>query len=356
MTPEELHRLVEEYRDGTISADDARRLAAAIRSDRASVLRELSFSGHLGQALEDAGDEAFVRSFSERLNAERGGDEFMAAFRKRAAALSRTRRAEVSRSSVLPYLVAAGFVLAILAAVLRQPPTQNVQPVAQKESIQVPVVEEPKVETPVAPVPPPEPPVRPPDPPKSEPSPVVVPEPPVKPPAPPPVKPRVEPKASPPRSTEVARPAVAKLARIEGDVQVAVENDRKPAKAGQDLLPGMGIFTAPKNSSAAIVLPDGTRITIGADATIRDIAKGAKGTRIFVALGTVTADVARQPADQPLTFVSPHGEAKVLGTVLRLVVDSTTTRLEVKEGKVQFGRDAKPVVVAAGQYAVAGAG
>ncbi len=53
MNPEEIHRLVEEYRDGTIGAADARRLAEAIRAGGEAadlVRRELALSGHLRAA------------------------------------------------------------------------------------------------------------------------------------------------------------------------------------------------------------------------------------------------------------------------------------------------------------------
>jgi ferric-dicitrate binding protein FerR (iron transport regulator) len=359
MSPEELHRLVEAYRDGSISMDDARRLAAAARADGAAVRREMAFLGHLGQALEAADDAAFVRSFTERISAERGGDEFMTAFRKRTSAISRTRRVrQQQRSSVVPYLVAAGFLFAILAAVVWQK-NQIPAPVALvKETLPSPPTPtpEPKIETPIAPAPTPKPPVPAPDAPKPTPPPVAAPESPVRPPEPPPtVTPHEEPKTAPVKPTEVTRTAVTRLDRVEGDVFVIVDGDRKAGAAGQEIVAGMSIATGGK-SAAAIVLPDGTRITIGADASIRDVARGPKGTRIFVTLGTVTADVARQPADQPLTFVSPHGEAKVVGTVLRLVVDAASTRVEVKEGKVQLTREGKSVIVSAGQFAVAAAG
>jgi len=358
MTPEELHRLVEQYREGSISVEDAKRLAAAVRADGDAVRRELAFLGHLGQALEGADDEAFARSFSERISAERGGDEFMTAFRKRTSVLSRTRRIQTPRSSIVPYLVAAGFLFAILAAVFWQKnqPAPAVVVIKETSPVPPPPPPEPKVEKPIAPEPQPAPPVRPPETPKTPPTTVVAPEAPVRPPEPtPPVTPPEEPKTPPVKQAEVTRTVVTKLDRVEGEVFVAVDGDRKPANAGQEIPSGMSVVTGVR-SAAAIVLPDGTRITLGADATIREIARGPKGTRIFVAVGTVTADVARQPADQPLTFVSPHGEAKVLGTVLRLVVEGASTRVEVKEGKVQLTREGKSTLVAAGQYAVASAG
>lgn len=355
MNPEELHRLVDAYRDGSITQEDARRLAEAVRADGGAVRRELAFLGHLGQALEGADDEAFARSFSERISAERGGEEFMTAFRKRTSTIHRTRRVQPPRPSVVPYLVAAGFLFAILAAVVWQKNQSPASVAVVKESTPQPPPPppEPKLEPPIAPAPPTPPPVRPPEAPKTPPLTVPVPESPVRPPDPPaPVVPSEEPKTPPVKPVEVTRTAVTKLDRVEGEVAVVVDGDRKPGAAGQEILPGMSVVTGGK-SAAAIVLPDGTRITLGADATLREIARGPKGTRIFITTGTVTADVARQPVDQPLTFVTTHGEAKVIGTVLRLVVDAASTRVEVKEGKVQLTREGKSVIVAAGQYAIA---
>jgi hypothetical protein len=342
MTPEELHRLIEEYRDGTISAADARRLADEIRADGARVRREIALSGHLGQALDPSDDEAFARSFAERVSAERGGDAFRVEFEKRS--LHRPiRRVRPARPSIVPFLIAAGFLLAVLAAVVWQNQQPPAAPVAVKvEPPPPPPPEEPKPEP--RPEPKPEPPVRPPEPPKPEPKPEPKLEPPPVPPTPP--APPVEPPAPPPppKPVETTRVvAIATIDRVEGQVSL---------KVGQDASPGFKVGAG----AAHVVFADGTRLTVGPDAAVREIAKGPKGTRVDFASGTLTADVAKQPAEQPLTFVTPHGEARVIGTVLRLVVDATSTRLEVKEGKVQLIRDGKTVTVSAGQYAVTGGG
>ena len=364
MNPEEIHRLVEEYRDGTLSAADARLLAETIRRGAAvaeTVHRELAFSGHLGQAVDGADDEAFARSFAERLQAERGGSEFVRAFEKRSSSRlgARTRRVASPRSSAVPFLVAAALALAVVGLVLytaKQPPVKSV---AVQTAPTPPPPEEPKV-APEPPVPTPVPPVRKPEELKTVAPPPVAPVPPAKPeppPAPVPVPPVEGPKPAPTRTTEVApSTAVAKIDRVEGEVFVVVEGERKPAHVGQSLPPGVGVSTGLAKSGASLVLSDGTRFSLGADAGVREIAKGPRGTRVALTVGTLVADVAKQPADQPLVFATPHGEARVLGTVLRLVVDSTLTRLEVKEGKVRLTRDGKSVDVGAGQFAVAGAG
>jgi hypothetical protein len=79
MSREDMSRFLEEYRDGVINEDDARKLAKIIRSgsDEAQwVVSELQFSGLLAQALESMDDESFARSFIERLAAERSAQQF----------------------------------------------------------------------------------------------------------------------------------------------------------------------------------------------------------------------------------------------------------------------------------------
>jgi hypothetical protein len=360
MNPEEIQRLVEEYRDGTLSAADARRLADAIRQDpgvASAVQRAMAFSGQLGQALDGAGDEAFARSFAERLQAERGGADFVSAFEKRTShrLTARNRRIRRSTPSLIPFLVAAAFALAVAGLVIytaKPPPPKEV---AQQLPPPPPPDEAPKT-APEPPTPPPEPPRPAPEEPKTVAPPT--PPPPAKPtPArePAPLQPVEEPKPAPPKSTEVApATAVAKLDRIEGDVFVLVDGERKAAHVGQPLLPGMGVATGLGKSGAGLLLSDGTRFGIGPDAALREIAKGPRGTRVTLNAGTLLADVSKQPAEQPLVFATPHGEARVLGTVLRLIVDFAFTRLEVKEGKVRLTREGKSVDVSAGQYAVAG--
>lgn len=361
MTPEELHRLIEEYRDGKISADDARRLADAIRADAARVRREIAFSGHLAQSVDPSDDAAFVRSFAERVAAERGGEAFRVEFEKRT--LHRPlRRVQAPRPSIAPFLVAAGFLLAIVAAVFWQKGERLHAPALVKQPTPPAPIVEPKPE----PIPPPLPPPEPPRPPEPKPEPTPKPEPRLEPPKieepkpPEPVKPPDQPRPAPPPPVKPVEPtrvaAVAMLDRVEGEVFLVLGAERRVAKSGQEILPAMRIVTGLAGSSAHVRMADGTRFTVGPDASIREIVRGPKGTRVEVAVGTVTADVARQPADQPLTFATPHGDARVLGTVLRLVVDGTSTRLEVREGKVQLTREGKSSIVSAGQFAVAGPG
>lgn len=86
MKRERIWEFLEAYRDGVIDEAAATDLAYLIREggkDADWVLDELAFSGWVQQALEQLDEAGFVRSFLERLKAERGEDEFTRAFTQR---------------------------------------------------------------------------------------------------------------------------------------------------------------------------------------------------------------------------------------------------------------------------------
>jgi hypothetical protein len=356
MNPEELHALLEEYLDGTLRPADARRLADAIRADRdvaARVRRQLEFTGHLAQAIEGDDDAAFARSFAERLAAERGGAEFVRAFEKRIRSTARARLAGPAPSSPVPFLLAAGILLAIVGIFLARggkgtpvvverrvepAPFETPAPTPIPEPVPVPPTAAPPAPKPEAPkvdAPAPAPAPSPTEEPKTAPTPAPA------------------PKPSAPEPTRTVRTtAVATLDKVEGDVRV----DGKPAAAGLELSGESAVTTGPTKSRASLLLGDGSRVGLEADTALGAIVRSPRGTRLQLTQGVLSADVVRQPADQPLVVVTPHAEARVLGTVLRLVVDAASTRLEVKEGKVRLTRDAKSVDVSAGQFATAAAG
>jgi hypothetical protein len=163
----------------------------------------------------------------------------------------------------------------------------------------------------------------------------------------------------PPAPVEDARPAprtqvaVAKLERIEGDVTVRRGGESRAVQAGDPLLPGDEVRAG---GAAVLSFPDGTSIEVSGEAELRDL-RAEGGKRMTLAKGILSARVARQPAGQPLLIATPHGEARVLGTTLRLVVEpgeDGSTRLEVTEGKVQLrNRAGRSVDVPAGHFAVA---
>jgi len=164
--------------------------------------------------------------------------------------------------------------------------------------------------------------------------------------------PKPEPVAPPPPPAPKVTEAVVVVARLER-VKGQVQAESTPAKEGQALSAGQGVQTLGAESSVQLRM-DTTVIEVAGETKIGGITNGT-GKTIALDAGAVTAQVSKQPPGQPLVFVTPHAEARVLGTKLTLAVSATETRLEVREGRVRLTRrsDNSYVDVSAGQYAVA---
>jgi hypothetical protein len=171
--------------------------------------------------------------------------------------------------------------------------------------------------------------------------------------APPPAAPPARPEDAVKPPTEAC---VAIVRRVEGEAYLVVRGQKMRAAAGQDIGPGSGIETGRASGAVEIEYRDLTRLGIGMDAEVRDFQE-ARGKRLFVAKGTLRAEVVKQPAGQPIVFVTPHGEMTVLGTTLRITADAGQSRLEVEEGTVRLKRlpDGKGLDVRGGFYATTAA-
>ncbi len=143
--------------------------------------------------------------------------------------------------------------------------------------------------------------------------------------------------------------AVARLESAQGGVHVA----GVAARGGQDLLEGQGVETGAEGT-AVVVLGDGTRIELFPGTRLGGLA----GSRVSLASGRLSAEVARRAAADPLVFETPNAEATVLGTRLLLAAEAPGTRLEVAEGRVRVERrdDRASVVVGADQAVVVSRG
>jgi len=260
----------------------------------------------------------------------------------------------------IPWAAAAAVLLSILGVLLLATrPVEESRTVraTPKKDVEVPKppapIEVPKPPTPKPVEPTPEP-VKPPTPKPVEPAPVVPPPPAPENPTPEPPKPAPTPEPAKP-VTEVT---VAVLQRLEGEVFVVRGASRTPAKAGQDLPDGVGLECVGALSWALVGYPDRTRVELEGNTTVRELLgrQPGKGLRVHVEKGAVKADVAKQPAGQPMLFTTPHGQARVLGTTLRIQVDKTM-RLDVEEGKVELANLAgRTALVESGHFAVAAAG
>jgi hypothetical protein len=162
-----------------------------------------------------------------------------------------------------------------------------------------------------------------------------------------------------PKAPQGTVAVVATVERVEGDVSIVGKEGKTPARATQGISAGQGVKTGPK-SLLVLKYLDGTRLEVEGESVVREFAEEG-GKRLFVEKGAVKALVAKQPKGQPMVMATPHGEATILGTMLRLVVDTDPkkgTRLEVEEGKVELRSrvTGKTVEVVSGHYAMAAAG
>lgn len=276
------------------------------------------------------------------------------------AAPRRALPAPRPRRPLNPYLVVAGvaaaavILLSILLTLPTPPATSPTQETTRKAAPKPPPEPLPQPE-PELPKPPPEPPPpvtpkpeipnKPEEPKKPEeptPKPIV--------PAPKPEEPK-KPEPPPPVRETVAEKAIASLEKADGTVRHA--GLKAPLKAGDPLLPGAGVETVGPRSAAVIAYPDGTRLRLEGETAVRDLRADEAGKRLTLDQGTLTADVAKQADGRPMSLSTPHGQATVLGTTFKLtVLPATSTRLEVRQGRVQFTRksDEKSVIVQADQY------
>jgi ferric-dicitrate binding protein FerR (iron transport regulator) len=329
--------------------------------DRLAVLISEYLEGTLGEAeraeLNEllVGDAGARARFAKAMRQETLMGDLLRDARPGSAPATRRRSARAWRRTesprgVLPWVAAAAAGLLVTAALVlaSRPPAPRPEPVVRK-------AEAPAVEDPRPPVPPP--PARElPPPPAPAPRPERV-ETPVAPAVPAPEKPVPAPAPAPVPEppAPVAPPTVTVLATLkaaEGEVVSVTARGRGPARAGDAIVGSQGIETA--DGRATVVYPDGTRLEISPATRIRAFTDQA-GKGIELLQGALAAQVTKQPAGRPMVVTTPHGEARVLGTALRLVVDPGSTRLEVREGKVRLTRaDGKSADVAAGTYAAAG--
>ncbi len=229
--------------------------------------------------------------------------------------------------------VAASALLA-LGLSLRRPAPPRIEPSAPEAARHVPEAPpEPKPKPPEPPKPPP--PVAPREGTKVPDSFVPPPKPPPTPP-PPPEGTKVPDSFVPPEAPKPTAPTtVAAIAVLERGTLV----NGAAAQAGQPIRPDDLL-----SGAALVAFPDQTRIELEGG-TLRI----ASPERLLLDQGAVKAAV-----KHPLVIETPHGSARVLGTVLRIQVD-TLTRLEVEEGRVELRTKTRSITVGAGKSATSSA-
>ncbi|MBN1674210.1 MAG: FecR domain-containing protein [Kiritimatiellae bacterium] len=158
---------------------------------------------------------------------------------------------------------------------------------------------------------------------------------------------------------------VAEVQSVQGQVRCLARGQERPLATGTRLAAGDNVRTADAVSSVVIRYPDQTQLTLVGD-TAMAIQRtteepGAtvaisRGKHVYLAAGTLRASAAAQPADAPMRFLTPHGEAIVRGTALDLAVTPASTHVRVLEGCVEVlnKTDGKSAMLQNGYSAVMG--
>lgn len=169
-----------------------------------------------------------------------------------------------------------------------------------------------------------------------------------------------DPQATPaPKQEASTQAAVAQIEEVSGEAFRLRPEGKVPLAPGAGVLAADGLETGGGPSRLVLRFPDKTRMELGPETSASDF-KTEKGKGLILKKGTLRAVVAKQPKGEPMIVLTPHGQVKVVGTTLRLLVDPDPkkgTRLDVEEGKVELKDLAgKTVLVESGHFAVAATG
>jgi hypothetical protein len=126
--------------------------------------------------------------------------------------------------------------------------------------------------------------------------------------------------------------------------------------------PGKGIaagqtLTTGRDGYLSLKYPDGSRIELAPDTVLSKLQDGPQGKSAQLDSGMIFVEASKQPAGKPMVLTTTQAESTVIGTQFVLAASATTTRIDVREGRVKFTRlpqGVSSIVVTAGHYAIAG--
>jgi len=165
------------------------------------------------------------------------------------------------------------------------------------------------------------------------------------------------PPAAAPVSVEAAKPvakAEGRLTEIDGEVWVARadgEGQPVPAVVGHQVFAGEAIVTG-TNATARFAYADGSTLHLYRRSAVV-LSREGDGQGLDLRAGALDATVRpRQPAES-LRVLGALMQAEIVGTEFRLMVDSTSRWLGVREGRVVVTRvaDGQSLNLEAGNYA-----
>lgn len=141
-----------------------------------------------------------------------------------------------------------------------------------------------------------------------------------------------------------------------GEVLIERDGGEMLVKAGAELRAGDTLHTRADARAEIVFRGEATRLTL-APRTRLAVQQVDHGRGFHLRHGTITAEIAPQASDHPMTFVTSRAFAAVRGTRFSLAARFGATWLRVEEGEVDisttFSEESSTVVVGAGQFAVA---
>jgi hypothetical protein len=153
-------------------------------------------------------------------------------------------------------------------------------------------------------------------------------------------------------------PAVSAMAMIqssEGQVEITRAGKTVYAATGVQIME-QDMVVASSNGRA--------EVKYGSEETTIQLLPGATAKfwlendakRVRLEAGALVCRIAKQPQGKGMHFITPHVEAMVVGTQLKLAISNDETHLDVIEGSVKLAKnDQQFVMVGTGESAVAGA-
>lgn len=162
-----------------------------------------------------------------------------------------------------------------------------------------------------------------------------------------------------PKREEATHAAIAQVEEVFGEAFRVTPLGKVPLAPRAGVGAAESVGTGGGLSRLVLRFPDKTRVELGPQTVLAKI-ETESGKHFTLSQGTFRAVVVKQSSGQPMIVFTPQGQAKVVGTTLRIVVDPDSkkgTRLDVEEGKVELKNLAgKTVLVESGHSVVAADG
>jgi ferric-dicitrate binding protein FerR (iron transport regulator) len=162
---------------------------------------------------------------------------------------------------------------------------------------------------------------------------------------------RAIPAPAPPAET---RPVAGLLTRTGGEVWVAPagRTNANPVSDAQATLYSGDAIRTGSNTVARFTYPDGSSLAIYHDTRLM-VGLTNSALRLEVAYGAVDAAIRPQPAGRDMLVTTKFMRSDIVGTEFRLMVDSTSAWLGVREGKVEVTRvsDGQKILLGQANYA-----